>query len=157
MGTRDVVINQLESTLNDTLAYFDASTALLNKAYAPGKWSMREILVHLSDCETVHLDRLRRLAAEEKPILMAFDQDRWASALLYQQRNLSLAKSQYETARRNVIELARILEPGVDAKTGTHSEAGARTFDWVLTHIPIHNAHHLEQIRAIAEGRTWNK
>ena len=157
MAARETIIKDLISTLHDTLRFFDESVAVLNKNYAPGKWSMREILIHLSDCETVHLDRLRRLAAENNPMLMAFDQDRWASALLYQRRDLSLARAQYEAGRRQVMELARILAPEIDSRVGTHSEAGTRSFGWVLEHVAIHNTHHLDQIRAIKEGRTWSK
>src|SRR5205823_7599552 len=86
------------------------------------------ILVHLSDTETVLLDRLRRLAAEKKPILMAFDENDWAAALFYKRRDLSLAGEQFEVARRSIIELARSLPASFDKKTGMHSEAGKRVF-----------------------------
>ncbi len=61
----------------DTLALFDTPESKLTQSYAPGKWTARQLLVHISDAETVLLDRLRRIAAENKPALIAFDQDLW--------------------------------------------------------------------------------
>lgn len=151
--TRKAVIAELKKTLRETLRYFAQPRGALNSSYAPGKWTMHEILVHLSDTETVLLDRLRRLAAEPNPTLMAFDQDRWAGGLFYKSRDLKVARQQFEAARRSALELARMLPASADTNTGTHSEAGARTFGQVLAHIGEHNAHHLKQIRAIARSQ----
>ncbi len=154
---REEVIKSLLGTLHETVPYYDQSEAVLNRSYAPGKWTAREILVHLSDCEAVLLDRLRRLASEEKPVLMAFDENRWAAELFYKRRDLQISRLQYESARRCVLELARALAPEVDSRSGTHSESGTRTFGQVLAHTASHNAHHLGQLRAIAAGGTWTK
>lgn len=152
---RDAAVQVLFSTLHETLACFDQSDAVLARAYAPGKWTLRELLIHISDAETVLLDRLRRIASESNPQLIAFDQDLWIQNLQSQKRDLSLARQQFEVARRCVVELARILPDTFDQKTGTHSEAGVISFATVLEKIQKHNAHHLEQARACVEGRTW--
>ena len=152
---RDAAVQQLLDTLHATLQYFDQPDAVLNRSYGPGKWTMREILIHLSDAETVLLDRLRRLAAEKVPTLAAFDENLWTKELFYSSRDLQLAKQQFEVARRNVIELARKLDDAVDARKGTHSEAGPKTFGQVMAGTCGHTAHHLEQLKAIAENRTW--
>jgi len=152
---RSQTISELLDSLHKTLPFFDQPEAVLKKRYAPGKWTVREILVHLSDTETVHLDRLRRLASENNPMLMAFDQDKWASGLFYGKRDLNLARQQYEAARRNVIEIARNLNASIDKRSGVHNEAGPRTFGWVLEHIAEHNDHHLKQAQAAVDGKTW--
>lgn len=154
-AVRQQVIARLHSTLHETLPYFDQPGDVQERSYADGKWNMRELLAHLSDCETVLLDRLRRLAAEDNPVLMAFDQDRWCDNLYYKLRDVHLVKGQYELARRTVIEMASTLDASIDARTGTHSHSGTRSFAQVLAHIAEHNAHHLEQLKAIADGREW--
>ena len=154
---REQIIQDLFATLHETLAFFDRQEEVLGRAYAPGKWTIRQILVHLSDTEAVYIDRLRRLSAEEMPILQAFDQDRRAAGLQYPKRDLNLAKHQYENARRSVAELARLMPPQADSRTGTHSEAGVRTFGQVLGGVVSHNLHHLEQLRAIDAGKTWTR
>src|ERR1700733_4400528 len=50
----------------------------LGQAPAPGKWSAREILCHLADCEIVFAYRLRQTLAEPHHIIQPFDQDLWA-------------------------------------------------------------------------------
>jgi len=152
---REVLVGRLRSNLQEVAGYFDRSETEQSRAYAPGKWTMRELLVHLADTETVLLDRLRRLAADEKPMLQAFDQDHWAARLAYKQRNLKLCRQQFEAARESVIELLELLESGVDGRTGTHSEAGVQTFAQVAEKVYAHSAHHLDQLRACAAGKEW--
>src|SRR5580693_731953 len=48
------------------------------KSPGPGKWSAREILCHLADCEIVFAYRLRQTLAEPHHIIQPFDQDLWA-------------------------------------------------------------------------------
>ena len=154
---RDDAIRNLQRLMNETLPYFSAPREQLDRAYAPGKWTLREVLVHLSDSETVILDRLRRAAAEPAPHFDAFDQDRWAELLQYKTRDLSVARAQFEAARRSIIELASTMPLEVDARTGVHSETGTRSFAQLLAAVQTHNAHHLAQAKACAEGRTWTK
>src|SRR5213594_3408291 len=45
---------------------------------APGKWSARDILCHLADCEIVFAFRLRQALAEDHHVIQPFDQERWA-------------------------------------------------------------------------------
>lgn len=153
--TRDNAIHDLVESMCETLKYFEMPEARLNSAYAPGKWTARFILVHLADTEAVLLERLKRLASETSPTLMAFDQDRWAENLFYATRDIGLARLQFESARRGVLELIRSLPAGIESKSGTHSEAGTRSFGQIQAMILSHSKHHNEQLKAIAEGRTW--
>lgn len=155
MALRDAAINDLLKTLHETVALFDQPEDVMKRSYAPGKWTLRQMLIHISDAETVLLDRLRRLASENNPTLVAFDQDLWVTGLQYDQRDLALARTQFEIARRSVIELARLLPASAEARTGTHTEAGQVSFAAVLGKIQKHNAHHLEQARAAVAGQTW--
>lgn len=155
MPRRQQLIDDLFSTMQATLALFDGPRAAFGRSYAPGKWSVRDVLIHISDSETVLLDRLRRVASEEKPLLAAFDQDRWAEALFYDKRDMHLVKMQFQAARRGVIELATLLDESFDARIGMHTEAGPLSFGQLLRKVADHNAHHLEQAKAAIEGRTW--
>src|SRR5687768_58019 len=104
-AARHEAIERLRQTHSEMLPLFDSSPALLAKPYATGKWTFRQVLIHLSDTETVLLDRLRRLASEPNPTLMAFDQDLWAAGLFYDKRDLALARLQFDVARKSVLEL----------------------------------------------------
>ena len=49
---------------------------------APNKWSAHEIVVHCSDSETNAHMRLRYLLAEPQPIIVGYDQERWAATAI---------------------------------------------------------------------------
>lgn len=145
----------LIATRDETLRALQSPPAMLSRSYAPGKWSMRQLLLHLVDCEGVLLDRLRRLAADDKPLLWAYDQDRWVAELAVDGRSLETAAALFAATRNAVIELATLLPADRHARAGIHSEAGRKTFAEVLETVHRHNAHHLGQVRACAAGSVW--
>jgi len=85
------IIEKLEAAKSQTLRYFNVSADELNRTYEPGKWSVRFILHHLADAETVLFDRIRRLLSEPRQVLWAFDQDAWAKGLDYSHLPLALS------------------------------------------------------------------
>lgn len=54
------IIEKLEATKATTLKYYDLSAAQLDQSYAPGKWTIRYLLHHLADAETVLIERALR-------------------------------------------------------------------------------------------------
>jgi hypothetical protein len=54
------IVSRLEAARYRTLSYFDLSDEQLDRNYGTGKWSVRFILHHLADAETVLNDRIRR-------------------------------------------------------------------------------------------------
>src|SRR5437867_11649193 len=53
-----------------------------------GKWSAAEIVHHLADSETTSGLRLRRLLAEDHPLIQGYDQEQYATRLNYNQREI---------------------------------------------------------------------
>ena len=58
------ISQSLQNTKMRTLDYYELSDDLLDMRYGPEKWSVRFILHHLADAETVLFDRIRRLLSE---------------------------------------------------------------------------------------------
>ena len=77
------LIQDLEATRDETLKHFTLGEQDLARTYAPGKWSIKFILHHLADSETVLYDRIRRVLSEPRQVLWVFDQDAWAKGLNY--------------------------------------------------------------------------
>ena len=75
------ILEQLESTRDRTLKYFELDADRLERNYGPGKWSVRFILHHLADAETVLFDGIRRVVSESREVIWAFDQGAWAKGL----------------------------------------------------------------------------
>ena len=140
------IISSLESTRDRTLQYFALSDAELERCYAPGKWSVRFILHHLADGETVLNDRIRRTISEPRQVLWAFDQDAWATRLDYSQMPLDLSRRIYEATRAGIVHLARQHYNTSGDLEFVHSETGVRTLRDEFDKVAAHNEHHLNQI-----------
>ena len=142
------LIHDLETTRDDTLKYFALGNQDLARTYAPGKWSVRFILHHLADAETVLYDRIRRVLSEPRQVLWVFDQDAWAKGLDYAHVPLDVSRQVYESVRNAVIYHAGRHYETSGTLEFVHSVTGVRTLKDELGKVASHNARHLGQIRA---------
>src|ERR671910_1658524 len=93
------LIRELEATRAETLEYFSLDQHDLMRVYAPGKWPVRFVLLHLADSETVLFDRIRRVLSEPRGVLWVYDQDAWARGLDYARLPLDISRQIYESVR----------------------------------------------------------
>lgn len=109
----------------------------------PGKWSTLEVVAHLADFEPVLADRLRRVAALPKPLLLAADENLYAQQLGYQDRDLELELKLIEGTRAATAAMLAKLPPEAFARQGIHSEKGLVTLEAILTGAGNHIYNHL--------------
>jgi hypothetical protein len=121
-----------------------ASSAQLMKSPAPGKWSAREILAHLADCEVVFAFRLRQTIAEDNPTIQPFDQDNWAKD--YAKMDASQALSVFSALRDWNLAFIRAVGKPAMSRTMTHPERGTMTFETVVETMGGHDINHLKQV-----------
>jgi hypothetical protein len=140
------IIQRLESTRSRTLRYFELGQEELARSYAPGKWSVRFLLHHLADSESVLSERIRRTISEPRPVLWAYNQDAWAKSLDYSQMPLELSRRIYEANRAGIIHLASQHYDRSGHLEFIHSETGLRTLKDEFDKVAAHNDHHLNQI-----------
>jgi hypothetical protein len=111
---------------------------------APEKWSVHEVIIHIADSEANSYVRCRRFIAEPGLMVMAYDENKWASALNYHGQSTDDALELFRLLRRSCHELIRALPEHVWSNTIEHPENGTMTFDdWLDTyerHIPVHIA-----------------
>ena len=148
------LITKLESTRKRTLHYFDLGDEELDCSYAPGKWSVRFILHHLADAETVLSDRIRRTISEPFQVIWAFDQDAWAAGLDYSNMPLDLSRQLYDASRARLIYLVGQHYERSGHLEFVHSETGIRTLRGEFDKVAEHNEHHLAQIEAALKSKT---
>ena len=141
------LIHDLEATRDETLRYYALGADDLERTYAPGSWSVRFLLHHLADSETVLYDRIRRIISEPRQVLWAFDQDAWAAGLDYAQLPLELSRGVYASVRGAIIHYAGLHYETHGHLEFVHSGTGVRTLKDELEKVAWHNAHHLAQIR----------
>jgi len=147
MKNATTLIQNLQATRDETLKCFDLSDAELSRAYGPGKWSVRFLLHHLSDSETVFYDRLSRVLSEPRQVLWVYDQDAWAMGIDYARKPLALARPVYESLRNaNIYYVSQHFESKGDREF-VHSVTGVRTLRDEMMKVAAHNEHHLGQIR----------
>lgn len=145
------IVEDLHRTKNETLVLHNLGEADLVKTYAPGKWSVRYLLHHLADAETVLYDRIRRGISKPGQVVWGFDQDAWAAGLDYDQKSMTLSKAVFEACRENIIYLAEQFYVSHGANQYVHNETGLRTVKDEIDKVVWHNEHHLEQIRKALE------
>lgn len=141
------IIKRLEATRDETLRHFQLGERELAHSYAEGKWSIRFILHHLADAETVLFDRVKRVLSEGRRVLWVFDQDAWAKGLDYSQLPLEISRQIYQSVRSGIIHYARLHYDRNGHLEFVHSDTGVRTLKDEFDKAASHNEHHLEQIR----------
>lgn len=111
-------------------------------AYAPGKWTLGESLVHVSDTERVFAYRLLRVARGDRTPLPGFDQDAWVPESRATGRALSDILSEMMAVRTATLALVRSLDAEALSRRGVASgvEVSARALVWMIAG---HAAHHL--------------
>jgi len=146
------LLRDLEATRDETLGFYALGESDLTRSYGPGKWSVRYLLHHLADAETVLYERIRRVLAEPQQTLKVFDQEAWAENLDYAGMPLEISRDVFAAVRSAIIHLARLRYETHGHLTFVHSVTGLRTLREEFDKVAQHNAHHLGHIRA-ALGR----
>ena len=152
-GATAELIQRLETSRDETLRYFDLGAEDLARTYAPGKWPVRYILLHLADAETVLFDRIRRVLSEPRQVLWVFDQDAFAKGLDYSAVPLELYRPIYAAVREATIYYTRQFYESRGHLEFVHSDTGVRTLRDEMEKVAWHNEKHLVQIRSALAQR----
>ena len=135
-------------TLLDLVEPLDDRQLLLR--YAPDKWTLKEILVHLIDSERVLAYRLLRVARRDTTPLPGFDQDAFVLHARANQRTKQSILSEYRAVREATLTLIDNLDENAGSLAGEASNH--RITVRALVHfIAGHELHHL----AIMRERYW--
>jgi uncharacterized damage-inducible protein DinB len=111
-----------------------------------GKWSTLEVVCHLADFEPIIADRMKRVIAEDKPQLLGADENRFAAALAYNQRDLEEELTIIERTREQMARILNTLSPEAFQRVGNHNERGPLTLEKLVTTATNHIPHHVRFI-----------
>jgi hypothetical protein len=114
---------------------------------ADGGWTPREVVHHTADSEMTAGIRLRRLVAEENPVIVGYDGDTFAVRLHYADRPTQPALDAIAAARSTTAQILDRLTDAEWARTGTHTESGAYGVEQWLETYAVHCDDHADQIR----------
>jgi len=117
----------------------------------PRSWTARQVAHHLADSEAMADIRLRRLIAEDDPLIAGYDEPEWARRLHYD-RPIASSIAVLGAVRAASLELLERLPLADWSRTGTHSDSGAYGIDTWLGIYSAHAHDHADQIRAARSG-----
>jgi hypothetical protein len=114
--------------------------------YAPGKWSIREIVGHLADAERVFAYRAMRVGRGDATPMEGFDEDAYVRGARFDRRSLAELAEELATVRRATLALFRSFEPGTWNLRGVANKAPVtvRALGFI---IPGHERHHVNVLR----------
>src|SRR5262249_14758083 len=118
------------------------------RSYGPGKWTIRQILAHLRDCEMVYAVRWRKMISEENAVLTPFDQDLWASGTAYAKQDPKQALATWSALRATNLEMLKLAGKSAWSRSGNHPEYGTISAAQLVRHILAHDDNHLGQVEA---------
>jgi DinB superfamily len=121
----------------------------LRKRPAPDKWSVNEILAHLSETEIVGGFRMRLILGAPGTPIVAFDQDAWVISGHYQKRDARKSLEQFRVLREGNLRLLKSLKPEQWKHYGMHAERGQETIERIAGMFAGHDLNHIGQIERI--------
>src|SRR5215208_1043152 len=88
-------------------------------AYAPGKWTIKEVIGHLCDAERIFAYRALRFARDDAQALTGFDENTYVPAGRFNDRRMSDLLDEFEAVRAATIHLFRHMDDRELARRGT--------------------------------------
>jgi uncharacterized damage-inducible protein DinB len=122
----------------------------LKRKPEPGKWSIAEILAHLTDAEIVGSWRMRLTIGASGTTIQPFDQDVWASVFQYGKRDAKQSLEVFRILRENNLAMLKALPQASWQNYGMHQERGKETIAHLVRMFAGHDTNHLRQIAGIA-------
>jgi hypothetical protein len=151
---RQALVEQYRAGHSAIVAALDAiGRDNLDVRPADGGWTAREVVHHTADSEMTSAIRLRRLIAEDDPLIVGYDGDEFARRLHYADRPIEPALAAIEAARATTVQILDGLTEAEWSRSGTHSESGTYGVERWLEIYAVHCDDHADQIRSTVRNR----
>jgi hypothetical protein len=114
--------------------------------YAPGKWSIKEVVGHLADVERVMGYRALRIARGDVTPLPGFDENAYVPAANFDARSLASLTRELEAVRAATVAFLETLDAEAAARRGSanNNEISARALAYIIAG---HERHHVGILR----------
>lgn len=141
---RDVLRDQLNSVPGLLITVSEDGAS---HRYAPGKWSIKEVVGHLCDTERILTYRLLRVIRADRTPLPGFEENDYVAAAGFDDRELGDLVSEWEAVRHATLALVESISPDtlVNSTTANDAVITARALLYIVAG---HTQHHLEILRA---------
>ena len=116
---------------------------------APDKWSVAEVLAHLSEAEISAFWRYRQIIEHDGCTLAPYGQDLWAELGHYGSRDPQQSLQLFRLLRETNLRMFDSLTEEQWQRRGVHAERGPMTVRDLALQLAGHDVNHLAQIKAI--------
>jgi uncharacterized damage-inducible protein DinB len=123
----------------------------LRRRPTPGKWSVAEILAHLSETEIGSSWRYRQMIEHDGAALSSYDQDLWETLGEYSSRDAGESLQLFRLLRESNLRMLDRLSPEQWQCHGIHAERGRMSVADLARQVAGHDINHIEQIRKATE------
>ena len=117
----------------------------------PAKWSIAEIVAHLADTEIVASWRMRSVIGENGITIQPFDQDAWASAFNYRDRDAKRSLETFRVLRENNLAMLKEISKETWDNYGMHLERGKESIAHLTRMFAGHDTNHILQVERIVK------
>ena len=114
--------------------------------YAPDKWTIKEIVLHIADDERIYTYRALRFARNDRTELPGFDQDSYALYSDANQRTLDDLLGELATVRAATLSFFNSLSDEALARVGV-ADDNVMSVRAIAYHIAGHELRHMNIIR----------
>ena len=145
--TQGDVLEALEQQLKTTLNLLRGiSESQADSRYAPGKWSIKELVGHLIDTERIFAYRALRFSRNDRTPLPGYEQDDYIRNAAFGQCKLADLASELEHVRQGNLYLFRHLDEEAWHRRGiaNDGEISVRALAYIMAG---HELHHMEILR----------
>lgn len=137
-------MQQNNDALNELIAALPEEQ--LNKGYAAGKWTLKELIVHITDTERIFAYRALCIARGEHGMLPGFDENAYAAASNAQSRSIENIMVEYNSVRQASIALLAGLTHEVFLNMGNANNVPV-SVRALAYQIAGHEMHHMNIIK----------
>jgi len=115
-------------------------------AYAEGKWTIKELLVHLIDTERIFCNRALRFARNDQTNLPGYDHDEFVNYSGANERSLDDIKKEFDLVRAATIALFKSFTPEMYKREGMANN-NKLTVLAIAYIIAGHETHHINVLK----------
>jgi len=142
----DDAVGILSRQRDELIAFLSPLEGKGDLAYAPGKWTLKEVVGHLADDERIFAYRALCIARGDARPLPGFDETGYMAGSGFGSRTLADLLGEYRTVREATISLFAPMRAEAWMRRGTVNGYVA-TVRGLAFHIAAHELHHLRIIR----------
>ena len=131
------------------------STEQLETPYRPGGWTVQQVVHHMADSHLSSFIRFKWGLTEERPLIKAYYEERWAELADYRSEFLGLSLDFLDALHARWCVLLRALSEEQLAREFIHPDSGVVKLAVNVGIYAWHGRHHMAHIERLAEREGW--